>query len=217
MIDISDPAEMVQVDWLNPWNCIGLSWFGSDGHMNEMVSTLGDSLLFVSAGDSEVLVYDITAPDAPTLIGGHILPNDSASTWGVDVHDGTVVGSYINNHGLPFQPYDSKYGGVVIFDWEVTFGTAVEALRTSNMRPRILGNPSSGLVHIQLPPTGEKSIHINVVDIQGRFVRDARIVAEGTVQQLFKLDLTGQADGTYFITVSTPYDRTTLQAVLAGN
>ena len=68
--------------------------------MNEMVSTLGDSLLFVSAGDSEVLVYDITAPDAPTLIGGHILPNDSASTWGVDVHDGTVVGSYINNHGL---------------------------------------------------------------------------------------------------------------------
>jgi hypothetical protein len=217
VIDISDPAEMVQVDWLNPWNCFGLSWFGSDGHMNEMVSTLGDSLLFVSAGDSEVLVYDITAPDAPALIGGHILPNDSASTWGVDVHDGTVVGSYINNHGLPFQPYDSKYGGVVIFDWEVTFGTAVEALRTSNMRPRILGNPSSGLVHIQLPPTGEKSIHINVVDIQGRFVRDARIVAEGTVQQLFKLDLTGQADGTYFITVSTPYDRTTLRAVLAGN
>ncbi|MCB0781454.1 MAG: hypothetical protein KDC03_18345, partial [Flavobacteriales bacterium] len=71
VIDVSDPLAPAQVAWLNPWNCFGLSWFGSDGHANELVTTRNDSLLVVSGADSEVLVYDITDRDDPQLKGGH--------------------------------------------------------------------------------------------------------------------------------------------------
>ena len=126
LINVSDPAAMVQANWLNPWNCIGLGWFGSDGHTNEVMATMGDSLLFVSGADSEVLVYDITDPIAPVLKGGHIHPNDSAAAWGVDVFGDRVVANFINNHGLPLQPYDSKYGGIVLFSWFAEFATSFQ-------------------------------------------------------------------------------------------
>src|SRR5690606_25753748 len=34
ILDINAPANMEQVHWSNPWNCLGLSWYGSDGHTN---------------------------------------------------------------------------------------------------------------------------------------------------------------------------------------
>ena len=59
VVDIGDPANMEQVAWVNPWNCNGLSWFGSDGHANELITAMNDSLLFISGGDSEVLVLSL--------------------------------------------------------------------------------------------------------------------------------------------------------------
>src|SRR5690606_11761005 len=143
ILDISDPANMEQVHWSNPWNCLGLSWYGSDGHTNELAMALGDSLLFISGADTEVMVHNITAPTEPVLVGGHMHPNDPASTWGLDVHGDLVVANYINNQGLPFQPYDSTYGGVVLFQWQATFTTGLSALGPASIGMRIVPNPST--------------------------------------------------------------------------
>ena len=50
--------------WFNPWECTELNWDGAPGHANE-VRVVGDSLLFISGGDSEVLVFDVTGPFHP--------------------------------------------------------------------------------------------------------------------------------------------------------
>lgn len=195
VIDVSDPASMTQYNWLNPWNCIGLSWFGSDGHTNEVVATMGDSLLFVSGADSEVLIYDITAPGVPLLTGGHILPNDSAAAWGVDVHGSTIVGSFVNNHNLPAQPYNSKYGGVVLFDWAAEFTTGMVMQGDAREHFMISPNPTPGTVLLkELLPNAS----LRVLDALGRMLMELQ-----APQATMLLDLEGNAPGLYTISENT--------------
>ena len=214
VVDISDPANMAQTAWLNPWNCIGLSWFGSDGHTNELITALGDSLLFVSGADSEILVYDVTDPDMPLLKGGHILPNDSASTWGVDVFGDLVVGNFINNHGIPFQPYDSKYGGVVMFNWQAEFVTG--AHEAASARPSIMTapNPTSGPLTIQLPSQSRGTTTISVMDPLGRTIIRSRSDLTTARDGRAVLDLTPFAPGPYFVTIEEGGRRSTERVVL---
>jgi hypothetical protein len=191
VVDVSDPANMTQVAWLNPWNCMGLSWFGSDGHTNELITALGDSLLFVSGADSEILVYDITDPADPVLKGGHILPNDSAATWGVDVYGDLVVGNFINNHNLPLQPYDSKFGGVVLFNWEAEFATAVEEVDA--VPPIHFGpNPTTGPLHF----TGGGNAAFELYDAQGKMKTSGTIPAEASA-----IDLSSAPAGPYLLRI----------------
>lgn len=62
VVDISNPSNLRSVDWYNPWNCNGFSWFGSPGHANELITANQDSILFLSGADSEVLALDISNP-----------------------------------------------------------------------------------------------------------------------------------------------------------
>lgn len=210
VVDISDPANMAQVAWLNPWNCIGFSWFGSDGHTNEIVSSMGDSLLFVSGGDSEILAYDITNADLPVLKGGWILPNDTAATWGVDVHGDLAVGNFINNHGLPAQPYDSKYGGVVIFEWTPEFSTQVP--QPACFGPAAIGvwpNPSTGVFNAGGSTDRTAQGVLRVTDVLGHIVVERRVLAltEGWKETL---NLSEEGPGLYLVSIQTPneYHRT---------
>ncbi len=214
VVDISDPANMSQVAWLDPWNCIGFSWFGSDGHTNEIISTLGDSLLFVSGADSEILVYDITLSDAPILKGGHILPNDSASTWGVDVFGDLAVGNYINNHGLIGQPYDSKYGGVVIYGWSPEFSTRVQQSACfAAAAIEVWPNPSTGLFNVGGATDRTARGILCVTDVLGRIIVERNVLAlsEGWKEAL---DLGGEATGLYHVSIRTPEEYYSTVAVL---
>lgn len=205
VIDVSDPVSMTQVNWLNPWNCIGFSWFGSDGHTNEVINTMGDSLLFISGGDSEILVYDITAPDDPVLKGGHILANDSAAAWGVDVHGDLVVGNFVNNHNLPAQPYYSKYGGVVLFDWQVELSTGIAGGASQVKYPYLNAwpNPSSGLMDVSYWLYHATPARLRLMDVHGRVLQEQQLPAEpGRIV----LDLSATAPGLYTIMLSTRFE-----------
>lgn len=214
VVDISDPANMTQVAWLNPWNCIGLSWFGSDGHTNEVIAAHNDSLLFVSGADTEILVYDISEGDIPVLKGGYMQPNDSASTWGVDVFGDLAVGNFINNHGLAFQPYDSKYGGVVLYDWQIEFATSMIERSNQRARPFLKTNPSMGMITILLPWMDPDGTWVGVYDTHGRTVRTASLEPSSARQQEIVIDLTDRAEGLYQITLISGADRYTLRATL---
>lgn len=195
VIDVGDPSNMAQVEWLNPWSCFGLSWVGSDGHTNELLGTMGDSLLVVSGGDSEVLAFDITDPDLPLLKGGVIQANDSAVAWGVDAFNGRVVASFINNHGaLGLQPYDAKYGGVVLYDAVVEFSVAMGEAQLP------------ALEHFPDPTTGELTL-VTPAELAGAraTVRDmtGRPCAVVDLEvPLTHIDLSGLAHGTYLLTVA---------------
>lgn len=199
VVDISDPANMQQVAWENPWNCNGLSWFGSDGHANELITAMDDSLLFVGSGDTELMIYDITAPDDPRPVGGLIHPNDSSVTWGVDVKDSLVVLSYIDNSLVIFppQPYYADDGGFQLLRWNVDFA--------AGMNDGIMA--SDGIIWSPNPTEGVVHLHRSIPDACTCTVRDAlgRCCLERTLTgQDIDLDLGALSGGIYTIELHGP-------------
>lgn len=170
VVDITDPAAPQQVEWLNPWSCFGLNWFGSDGHANEVVLARNDSLLLMSAGDSEVLVYDVTNSDDPVIKGGHIVPNDTAAAWGVDAYGDLIVAGYINNHGLPFQPFDSKFGGALLFSMQVDFTTSVANGAMEHAPFLIWPQPADDVLNVRWDDARDAATMVELFDTHGRSV-----------------------------------------------
>jgi len=171
VVDISDPADMQQLAWVNPWNCNGLSWFGSDGHTNELITAMNDSLLFVSGADSEVLIYDITTPAEPLLVGGFIHPNDSAVAWGLDVHDDLVSVNYVDNSLVIFppQPYYANDGGFQLFTWQADLSTATNDVVPRSDPFRLWPNPA--IDHLVIENTDPAAATIVVRDATGRVLQ----------------------------------------------
>lgn len=218
VVDISDPANMTQTAWLNPWNCIGLSWFGSDGHANEVISASGDSLLYVSGADSELMVYDITEGDAPELKGGIIQPNDTAATWGVDVFGDRVVGNFINTHGLPFQPYDSKYGGVVIYESLVEFVTGLPgAGEAPPPHLHAWPNPTKDIMEITTSLEHHGPAVLRIMDVHGRLVHEIALTGEAWTHQRARIDLSDQAPGPYYVTVTSAREHRSASVALLAH
>ena len=193
VVDVSDPANIMQVAWLNPWNCFGFSWLGSDGHTNELITALGDSLLFVSGADSELLIYDITDPMLPALVGGHIVPNDTAVAWGVDAHGGLVVSCFLNNSLLLGQPYYSNFGGVVIHTWSPQFTTGFDA--PAEVMLSVIADPSGQGIVIDRP-LSDGQAEVRVLDMNGRCVHQSVISGAPAL-----INLPGTAPGAYVVTV----------------
>ena len=194
VVDVSDPANMQQVAWVNPWDCSGLSWFGSDGHTNELITARHDSLLFLSGADSEVLIYDITAPAMPQLVGGLIHPSDSAVVWGLDVNDSLLVLNYIDNSTVIFppQPYYANDGGFQILTWQIDLSTDIRPTLGPMDTPVISPNPTNGRVRIHRTDPG--SAEMLVRDAQGRTVIRQRI--QGLE---ISLDLSALVPGSYVV------------------
>ncbi|MDX1941549.1 MAG: T9SS type A sorting domain-containing protein, partial [Saprospiraceae bacterium] len=162
------PDNIQSVDWFNPWNCNGFSWFGSPGHTNELVLADENRILFISGGDSEVLSLDITNPNNVKKIGEYTFVKDSAATWGVDVFENQVVLSFIDNSNIPlFQPFYSKFGGIQILTWEkaITTATKNEDLKTSQFK--LFPNPIQESVHIQLITKQNEEAIIEIYDSKG--------------------------------------------------
>ncbi|HMC96013.1 MAG TPA: T9SS type A sorting domain-containing protein, partial [Flavobacteriales bacterium] len=202
----------------NPWNCLGLSWFGSDGHTNELITVMSDSLLVVSGADSEVLVYDITNVDEPVLKGGYILPNDTAATWGVDAFGDMVVGNFINTHGLPFQPYVSKYGGVVLYHRQVEFTTGIPmACEATPYGVYPWPNPSQGNIEVAIRLAHREPAVLRIMDIHGRLVHEAALPEKVREGQNIQVDLSREAPGLYYITVTSSRERRAASVALLAH
>ncbi|MBK8499210.1 MAG: T9SS type A sorting domain-containing protein [Flavobacteriales bacterium] len=144
--------------------------------------------------------------NAPVLAGGHILPNDSAAAWGVDVHGSMVAGSFINNHNLPAQPYYSKYGGVVLYEWTAEFSTGV-LIQSAHVQTLVATpNPTSGAIALKglLPHAS-----LSVFDAWGRLVLEERSTAATAL-----LDMSGQVPGLYTISERTGSGTRTARVLL---
>lgn len=211
VLDITDPAMPQQVEWLNPWSCFGLNWFGSDGHANELVLARNDSLLLMSAGDSEVLVYDVTDSDDPLLMGGHIVPNDTAAAWGVDAFGDLIVAGYINNHGLPFQPFDSKFGGAVLFNMQVDFTTSV-GNETMEQAPFVIWpQPADNVLNVRWADALDAPITAELFDMQGRSVTMSQLRSADA----WSLDIASLPSGIYMMRLGSSSAVRTMPVIIA--
>lgn len=195
VVDVSDPANMTQVAWVNPWSCLGLSWFGSDGHSNELVTAMHDSLLFISGGDSEVLIYDITTPAQPALVGGFIHPNDSAVAWGLDVHGDRLLLNYIDNSLVlwPPQPYYADDGGFQLFTWQTELSTEVLGTAETDRTIRVWPNPTTGPLNVAVDGPSQ----VVVRDLLGR-----ERWRGGLLGPVARIDLVSLEQGSYVVEVA---------------
>ena len=201
VVDISNPNNLHSVAWYNPWNCNGGSWFGSPGHSNELILTNNDSLLFMSGGDTEAIVFDLSNPAQPKRLGAYEFVGDSAVSWGLDAYNGRLVLSMIDNSAVlpifqPFQPYYSDYGGIQILDWQAVVTNLKQIEKHSTIR--VFPNPSQHQLNIQLDqiPTSD---WIDVYSTDGCLVHQF-YCRKNTTQQI---DISSLPQGMYWLQLQT--------------
>lgn len=171
VIDISNPANMQSAYWLNPWGCnnsdTAHDWQGGHGHMNEIVFVQNDSIVIISAGDSEVLAVDATDPNQPAIIGSYGPPGDAQFSWGVDARNGLVAVTLV--HNLIQLPVVSTTGGFRLLNWNYLATANEQNSIAASMKlfPNPAGEESRLLFF--LPQEGEVSL--GIYDISGRCVK----------------------------------------------
>lgn len=116
ILNISNPSQIEQVGWWNPWNChtTANTRDRSLGHSNQLVLDQKRNLVFLAAGDSELQLLDVTKSTEPTLVGSFGYPTDRLSAWGLTVHEQYVFLSYVQGIGLPF---DGIWSGIKVVEW----------------------------------------------------------------------------------------------------
>ncbi|MFN0274596.1 MAG: T9SS type A sorting domain-containing protein [Chitinophagales bacterium] len=199
VIDVGD-SEMETVLWINPWDCDTSNWIGRAGHTNEVV--IKDDLLFLSGGDSEVLVYDISTPAIPVLVGQFAFPFDSVVAWSVDVNDSYVSLALVNNSVFGI-PYYSNTGGIKILDYNV-----VTTIDENDVTIKILPNPVSDKLFIQF--TASSQAFIAVVDMLGNIVFEKVLSGESSLS----IDFESFAIGIYQLQCFNTEGYTTQYAIV---
>ncbi len=68
-----------------------------------MPITSQQRLANLSAGDSELLVLDVSRPDRPRLAAQYVEPKTGQAVWDCAEKDGTVFLNYFRILGTPFK------------------------------------------------------------------------------------------------------------------
>ena len=147
VVDLTQLGDLPQGDWYNPFDCMPSSWFGGEGHTNGIKILDDEELLFMSAGDTEILAYDISEPSDVSEIGRYQMLQDSTVAWSLDVQDDLIVLSCIDNHLLPLQPYYGDFGGIILLKWNRQV-VPTENIKELNNVINLYPNPASTKVII---------------------------------------------------------------------
>lgn len=196
IIDISS-FPYTNIQWYNPWGCNTVNWSGAALHTNELKSGNNDSLLFISAGQSELLVFDITDPSVTVLKGEFGDIGDSLAVYGLDVFEGKISLSYIHTpiHIPPFTPFYSYAGGLKLLDYNLLPSTGIKNLTFLSENIKVFPNPTTDKIHIE---AAQEIMEIKLKDVSGRM-----IVRENypTGKRSAEFDISSLAKGLYFITL----------------
>jgi hypothetical protein len=111
ILDVKRVSAVRQIGWWNPWKAesIGNLWFNSEGHTNQLQYDPKKHLVYLSAGDSELRVVDVSRPGRPELVGHVGQLKDGRGTWGVALGEDAVYLTYMN----AVVPFRGHWSGVV--------------------------------------------------------------------------------------------------------
>ena len=110
IVNIKNPRSVRHVGWWNPWRCHTRSnnWFNSRGHTNQIVLDKSSSRIYMSAGDSELQVIDVSNPRRPRLDSGFGRAKNGQGVWGLGMNENTVYLAYIRT----FVPFRGSWSGI---------------------------------------------------------------------------------------------------------
>jgi hypothetical protein len=146
ILDISNPVDIKQLGSDNPWGCEDGGWLFNEGHANQLQLDTAHQLLFLSAGDSEIVCYDVNQPTVPVMAGAIGLTGDSRGSWGVTLHQDQLFVSYIST----FVPFVSLWSGIQIFKIQID-SSNVSVITPENLTEvSVFPNPFSNTICIHL-------------------------------------------------------------------
>lgn len=198
VLDIST-VPFTSIQWFNPWGCSFLNWSGAALHTNEVMLASGDSLLFVSAGQSDLFVFDVTNPVVTFKVGQFTDVNDTLATHGLDVFDDRVVLSFLRTpfHIPPLTPFYADPGGLKILSYEIINTTGLEE-QSDNVETSgiiVFPNPAKdGVIEVRCKDIVRS---ITVYNTMGQVITEMKRT-EGTNQRVV---LPENSNGYYFIKV----------------
>jgi len=110
-LDVGNPSKIKQLDWWNPWKADTNHnlWFNSPGHGHQLVHDKGRRQLLMSAGDSELIVFDLKNARKPRFKTSYGKPKNGLAVWSVSLgKDGTIHLGYIK----AFIPFKGTWSGL---------------------------------------------------------------------------------------------------------
>jgi hypothetical protein len=110
ILDVSDPQDIEQIGWWNPWGCDAATnvWFNSAGHTNQIALDVQRRLVYMSAGASELVVVDVANPAQPVLHAQYEVEGGDQAAWGIEVTPTETYLAYIT----ALIPYRGTWAGV---------------------------------------------------------------------------------------------------------
>lgn len=111
VLDVRDPKRIRLLGWWNPWKGDAPSsiWFNSPGHTNQIELDAKSKRLYVSAGDSDLVVLDVSSPSAaPKWVARYGAAKDGKGVWGVALGPDCVYLAYIKT----LIPLRSEWAGI---------------------------------------------------------------------------------------------------------
>lgn len=111
ILDVKQPAAIRQLGWWNPWKAETLQnlWLNSPGHTNQLALDRKKQLVYLSAGDSELQVVDVSKPERPQLVAHYGDVKNDRGTWGMALGADAVYLTYVT----AVVPFRSTWAGVV--------------------------------------------------------------------------------------------------------
>lgn len=111
VLDVKLPGAIRQLGWWNPWKAETLQnlWVNSPGHTNQLMLDRKKQLVYLSAGDSELQVVDVSKPERPVLAAHYGDVKNDRGTWGLTLGPDAVYLTY----ATAIVPFRSTWSGVV--------------------------------------------------------------------------------------------------------
>ncbi len=201
IIDITT-TPFVSVQWYNPWGCNFTNWSGGAIHTNEVRLANNDSLLFVTGGQSELFVFDVTDPVNTHKVGELVNLNDSLATNGLDVYDGKIALSFIRTpvHIPPLTPFYADPGGLKILDYQVMLQNVGAEEVNSTALVSLSPNPVHSNISLQINASLQGRHQIILSNAIGKTVSTKEISGEG-IPLTLDLSTAGISSGLYIIRI----------------
>lgn len=205
ILDIST-IPYITLQWINPWGCTKTNWSGANLHTNEVILSNNDSLLFVTAGQSELIAFDVTNTVSDSKVGEFVYLNDTLATHGLDVWNEKIILSFIHTpfHIPPFTPFFADPGGLKLLTFKfTTLSTSINKTSIHTESIRIYPNPSQG--HDLFVTCNTELLRIRIVNSIGQFVFDEK----GINQKEYSVNVSSMKPGIYFLSIEIKEGRTT--------
>lgn len=192
VLNISNVNNITQVGWWNPWNCElpGSQWNGCPGHTNQMVFNPTLKIVYLSAGDSELRMVDVSNPAQPDSCNGYGPVGDSKACWGTDVFGPYLYLTYINS----FIPYFSNWSGFKALSWSQISGISDVNINNNNLV--IYPNPSRDFITIQNLNNENAKAEINIFSVTGSLLMQKVIKENNTI------DISDLSSGIYILAIN---------------